>query len=200
MLLNQEPVPPRPPAAPIEDGPISGRTPAAPAEPVDLERAAFTAGMRQIADFLDQHPAVPLPHIESWPAGKREPTLYIFLANSDDQRPQLATIARAMGHADKVAHDELARLYLIRRFAGIALVASVERDQVCERVVVGTETVEVEEQVCPVCAGPIDTRGEVDQCAADAAHYQTPKLATRTVTAQRDVVEWRCQPLLGGAP
>jgi hypothetical protein len=123
MLLNQEPVPPRPPAAPIEDGPISVRTPAAQPEPVDPERAAFTAGMRQIADFLDQHPAVQLPFlIRTDRSGL--PTMWIYLFGDVD-RSQLAAATEALAAGGHQVHeagpDDDPALQVWRAFGGIAL-------------------------------------------------------------------------------
>jgi hypothetical protein len=142
--------------------------------PVDPERAAFCDGLEQIAAFLREHPAVPLPYIGSTQAGGGiRPTLEIYLYG-DNQREDLAVIARAMGKADKVPVDSLARLNVVRHFAGIALVAVADRDQVCERVVTGTREV-------------TKTVPDPDALAA---------VPTVEVTEVVEEVEWRCMPLL----
>lgn len=138
----------------------------------DPKRAAYTQGLREIADWLDAHPEVPMPHLSSTQTGKWEDVLSIFLV-SGDQRAALATIARAMGEFEKVADGEDFRV--VRRFGSIAVVAQADRDEVCERVVTATreETVEVPDP---------------------EALAAVPKVSvTRTV----EDVEWVCSPLLG---
>ena len=109
-------------------------------------RQAFIDGLHQIADFLAEHPEVPLPALGSFVSGSYEPTLAILTqvprAGEDrDQRAQLAEIARAMGKAEKSTQHEFA---VYRRFAGVILAAYADRDEVCTRVVTGTREVTVE--------------------------------------------------------
>lgn len=141
----------------------------------DPERAAFTTGLRQIADWLDAHPEVPLPYLSSVATGRYEPTLPWYLMAGE--RDVIAAMGRAMGTFDKRGDDDKFRIF--RRFAGIAVCAQIDRDEVCERVVIGTR--EVTE--------------EVPDPEALAA---VPKV---TVTTTVEDVEWRCMPLLaeGGA-
>ena len=145
--------------------------------PVDPRRAAYIDGLRQIADWLEQHPDVPLPYLGFAGSTKLQaqnvPAVPIYVW--DDQRQRMAAIARAMGGAEKDAAGD--RFRLTRHFAGIAVVASAERDQVCERIVVGTR--EVTE--------------EVPDPEALAA---VPKV---TVTKTVEDVEWRCGSLLAPA-
>ena len=141
-------------------------------------RAAYVDGLRQIADFLEAHPDVELPHLASTITGTYEDTLNIYIVEGD-QKAKLATIARAMGQAEKVMADE--RIRVFRRFAGIALVAQASRDQVCERVV--TDTREVVEEV-------------PDPEALAAATAAVPLIP---VTRIEETVEWRCTPLLADA-
>jgi hypothetical protein len=140
--------------------------------PIDPRREAFIDGLRQIADFLAEHPEVPLPYISSstHTGGETRNALEIYLWGRDE----MATVARALGQAVKSTHERLGNFYLTRRFAGIDLVASVPRDEVCQRVVVGTSEVEVEEP---------------DPAAVAAL----PKVKRVEVVEQ---VEWRCMPLL----
>jgi hypothetical protein len=136
-------------------------------------REAYIDGLRQIADFLAAHPEVPLPYLDSTAhtGGRHQSTLSIYLWDRDT----MATVARAMGQATKSTHESTRQFYLTRRFAGIDLVASVPRNEVCQRIVVGTSEVEVEEP---------------DPAAVAAL----PKVKRTEVVEQ---VEWRCMPLLG---
>jgi hypothetical protein len=150
--------------------------------PAEIARAAFVDGLHQIADFLAEHPEVPLPYLGGaaalWDAGYHGPSMPIYLHGTDtSQRAALATIARAMGSAEKATdrRDEPnARFYVWRVFAGIALVASAERDEVCDRVVVGT-------------------REETKEILDPDALAAVPKV---TVTKTVEQVEWVCTPLL----
>lgn len=136
-------------------------------------RQAFTDGLHQIADFLTEHPEVPLPYLQSSVAGTPTPTLYIYLV-SGDQREDLATITRALGSVEKIVSEQTRQFYVRRQFAGIALVASADRDEVCERRVTGTREV---------------TREVLDPERLAAV----PKVS---VTEVIEDVEWVCTSLL----
>lgn len=145
------------------------------------KRQAYIDGLHQIADFLTEHPEVPLPYLGGTPAlaaaGADVPTIPIYLIGQGGQRDSLAAVARAMGTAQKTTDprdDQHARFYVWRQFAGIALVASAERDEVCERVVTGTREVTT----------------EMPDPEALAA---VPKV---TVTKIVEDVDWVCAPLL----
>src|SRR6266498_3169456 len=134
-------------------------------EHTDSPRAEFLASLRQIIDWLQAHPDVPQPyHL----LGDK---LYIYVYG-EDPRAVLARIARAMGNADKDVDE--ARFELRRRFGAITLVASARRDEVCERVVVGTREV---------------TRQAPDPHALAA-------LNVVTVTEIVEDVQWVCPPSL----
>jgi antitoxin component HigA of HigAB toxin-antitoxin module len=135
-------------------------------------RETYTQGLREIADFLDAHPEVPLPYLSSFQTGNWENTLDIYLVSEKGQKEKLAAIARAMGHADKVMDGDKMRVF--RRFAGITLIAQASRDQVCERVVIGTREIEVEEK-------------DPEALAA---------VPVVKVTKTVEDVEWRCAPIL----
>lgn len=148
---------------------------AAEAPEQDPERAAYTQGLREVADWLDAHPEVELPYLTSKATGTWEPTLTIMLGSwSDDQREQMATTGRAMGQFAKHANPDGDRFAIYRRFAGIALAVTADRDEVCERVVVSTK--EVTEEV-------------PDPEALKA-------VPTVTVTKTVEEVRWECRPLL----
>ncbi len=134
-------------------------------EHTDSPRAEFLASLRLLIDWLQAHPDVPQPyHL----LGDK---LYIYVYG-EDPRAVLARIARAMGNADKDVDE--ARFELRRRFGAITLVASARRDEVCERVVVGTREV---------------TRRAPDPHALAA-------LPVVTVTEIVEDVQWVCPPSL----
>jgi len=143
----------------------------------DDTRQAYIDGLHQIADFLAEHPAVPLPTLGDYVSGGYRPTLAIFLRGDEqrDLRTKLADVARAMGRAEKSTHHEFA---IWRRFSGMVLAAYAPRNEVCERVVTGTREV---------------TR-EVPDPEALAA---VPKVV---VTETVEDVTWECIPLLKSAP
>lgn len=135
----------------------------------DQERAAYIEGLRQVADWLEAHPEVELPWLGF------EPKLSIYLVGYAQREP-LAAIARAMGSFEKIANGD-DYFQIVRRFAGIAVVAQASRDEVCEKVVVGTTEV-TEEVPDPVALAAV------------------PKV---TVTKTVEQVEWRCGSLLAPA-
>lgn len=140
-------------------------------------RAEYIRGLREIADWLEAHPEVQLPYLKTTQTGAHEDTLEIYLVGND-QKAQLATIARAMGKAEKVTIDSLQRFNLVRRFAGIAVVAVANREEVCEKRVLRTETVtEVVPDPEYMAAAPLVEREKV-----------------------KEVVKWVCPPsILAGA-
>lgn len=163
----------------------------APTETVDAElvvddpkRTAWITGIRAICDFLEQHPEVPLPYIGGTPV-KGGPTtsilrIYCQFAEWDgDQRGQrgvLADVARAMGHANKgIAPGDDFVVY--RDFGGVTLVAQAQREEVCERVVVGSR--------------------EVTEEIPDPEHVAAAPLVKQTRT--EEIIEWRCAPVLAAA-
>ena len=96
----------------------------------------FVDGLRQIADWYEQHPDFPLPHLCD--AG-----MDIFRVNSADE---LAQAARTLGTVEKFTIGDA--LYGIRRtFGALRLQIIVDRAVVCTRRVVGIE--EVPETVTP---------------------------------------------------
>jgi hypothetical protein len=140
------------------------------------KRAAFTQGLREIADFLDQNPDVKLPYLgaDVW-AGIPEHCLSIYLTGVfADPRDELAVIARAMGNASKVVDEDGGRFYVLRKFGAITLAASADRASVCERVVTGTR--EVTKEVRDPEALAAVPMVEVTEIVED--------------------VEWVCRPLL----
>lgn len=128
-------------------------------------RVEWLDSLRQIADWLAEHPEVPQPYhlIGS--------ELYIYL-HGGDSRTKLAAIARAFGNADKRVDGS--RFGVARRFGAITLIASAAREEVCERVVIGTREV---------------TEDKPDPAAVAAL----PKVPVTTVVED---VRWVCPPSL----
>lgn len=139
------------------------------------ERTGYIQGLRELADFLEAHDGVPVPFHGSLQTGKWEKVFNIFLIHEGDNRERIAMVARAMGNFEKRADGSDFRVF--RRFGGITLVAQAAREDVCERVVVGTREVTVTEP---------------DPAAVAA-------LPTVTTTKVVEDVEWICSPLLAGA-
>jgi hypothetical protein len=135
-------------------------------------RAAYTAGLRQLADILDAHPELPLPFEGS--ARSLLQRITFFYLSDKDPRAALATARRAFGvPMDK--NDSIPNTFsLTGSLAGLHFSLTANRNDVCERVVTGTREVEV-------------TEPDPDAVAA------LPKV-TRTEVVEE--VEWRCTPLL----
>lgn len=140
---------------------------------MSTNRDGFTAGLRAIACFLDDHPDVPLPYLGRGAEGSSLPGMPIFLVDQSTARAELAAVTRAMGTATKAPvtyHNGDERFQVWREFAGIVLYAQADRAEVCTRVVTGTEDREVEEEVKPA--------------------------VTRKVTKKVEIVRWECSPIL----
>jgi hypothetical protein len=131
------------------------------------------AGIRELADWLEAHPDIPVPHALS---GSSEFAYELIHAqHGEDQKAVVAAVARALpGKVDKKvlkANDELFSI-TGRLPGGIWIKAIADRDEVCERVVTGTREV-TEELPDP----------------------EAPKV---TVTRTVEDVEWVCGSILAG--
>lgn len=93
------------------------------------QRTAVVDGLRQLADFIESHPDMPLPTCRG--------SIYLW---GDDAKTQLANIATSLGTAAKKA-DEF-YYGLTKDFGPVSLSVKASRENVCERVVVGTKTTE----------------------------------------------------------
>jgi hypothetical protein len=120
------------------------------------ERQEAITGLRALADFLDAHPDAKLPH-------------NVQAMECHDSAEALADRVRALGgHWDKTTDGSY--LELNRSFGPrVTYQLFAARAKVCERIVTGTEEVEVKE-------------------------YPAVEPIVRTET--REVVEWRCPPIL----
>lgn len=150
----------------------------------DPDRVAYTQGLREIADWLDAHPEVRLPYIGRSIPGCELPALPIYLRTPSawedvpSVRAQMATVARAMGSAAKSPGLVDGTFIVWRSFAGLAVFAQAERDEVCERIVVGTKEV-------------------TEEIPDPEVLKSVPKV---TVTKTVEEVEWRCGSLLSPEP
>lgn len=136
-------------------------------------RAAYTAGLRQLADILDNYPEVPLPVDGSSPNYLR---IGFHFLSAEDPRTEMAAARRALG----VPMEKSARtddyFDLKGNLHGLYFSMTAFREDVCERVVVATREVEVSEP--------------------DAAAVAALPKVTRTVKVED--VRWKCTPLLNG--
>lgn len=130
--------------------------------------------LRAIAELIDAHPDLPLPYVIIHGHRAHEAdlawNLHIFADDGADQKSQATAIIQALGgkwDKDFDWDDDINRADFKQTRDGFDMRVTVHRDAVCERVVVGEEVVTVK--------------------AVEA-------VPERTET--REVVEWRCAPLL----
>lgn len=129
--------------------------------------------LRAAADVLDAHPDLPAPYITtSSHRGEHKADLswYLTLDARDDLATQKALAGRIVraidGHWEKIP-DTYQDFVFRQERPGLRLDVQVEREAVCQRIVTGTETV-----------------------AIPAKPAEPMRVETR------EVVEWRCEPLL----
>lgn len=130
-------------------------------------RGEYIAGLRALADLLEQNPGLMAPtgHLTVVPLGEEQ------------CREQLAAWARALpGKKDKEINDRFANL--VGALRGLKLKVLAYRDEVCERVVTGVETVthKVKDPEALAAVPMIEVTEEVEQ------------------------VEWICRPMLADEP
>jgi hypothetical protein len=143
--------------------------------PTELDRrAAYTAGLRQLADILDKHPEVPLPYQGSHEDCAR---MTFHFLSADDPRAEMAAVRRALGVPMEKEADRSEYFDLKGSLHGLYFMLTAFRKDVCERVVVATREVEIEEP--------------------DPEAYAALPKVTKTVTIED--VEWVCGPLLAPA-
>lgn len=131
------------------------------------ERAEYIAGLRMLANALEQNPDLRLPY-----SGSRS-HLLVIPSWEENQRAELAAWSRVLpGRKEKQTNGTA--FYFKGKFAGLGINVICDRDEVCERVVVGTETV-------------TETVKDPEAVAA---------LPDIQVTEEREIVEWRCGSVL----
>lgn len=125
------------------------------------------ARLRAVAELIEAHPDLPAPMVTGYSSGRVE--VDWFVNHDNQQRDTMLAIRRGIGGTWHKAPSET--YYLLRRdYAGAVLTIYADREQVCERVVVGTETVTIPAQ--------------------PAVEAQPER------TEVREVVEWRCEPVI----
>jgi len=129
------------------------------------------AGLRALADMIEVHPE--LAHNFSHTFGYSGINAH---PQREDVAAELADIARiALRSGAKVTKDISEKFHnLVLDFGAVKVDVLAYREQVCERVVVGTR--EITEEI-----------PDPDQLAA---------VPTVTQTRTEDIVKWRCTPLL----
>ena len=98
----------------------------------ELTIESLVRGLRAAANWLEMTPDVPLPY---------NPKLQIFSVNTKEE---IAAVARQMGKCDKVFDSDI--FSMVKWFGPFSIECVAYRSQVCERVVVGYETVEIPAQ------------------------------------------------------
>ena len=127
------------------------------------------AGLAPVVHWLDQHPDLKInPEVTGH--GK----VHAFVSPYDgDGTERFAAAVRALKDGAPLGtirrEDTDSYTSVIRDFGAVTFELYTTRDTVCEKVVVGTETVEI-------------------------ADPDAPK-----VTVEREIVEWKCSPILAGA-
>lgn len=130
------------------------------------ERTDLIRGLRELADFLEARPEVPVQ-------GCLSTTVDAFAVDDEDKLGQMRKVARAMGSARKRSLPS--HMILTKDFSGnVRYEFNAEREQVCKRIITGVEHVEIEEP---------------DPKAVAAL----PKVKR---TEKREIVEWECPSLL----
>lgn len=136
------------------------------------ERAEYIAGLRALADLLERNPDLDLPTYGKWSWSP----IRVVITRDDGQRQrdQLAAWARALpGEKTKApAGQDGEMLTLAGRLRGIWIDVLADRDEVCERVVIGTHEVTKE--------------------------IPDPDAPTVTVTEIVEDVRWECKPAAPG--
>lgn len=131
--------------------------------------------LRAAVDFIDAHPELPAPYVTSFNRGEVDLNYYLQIHNPGDlaeQKDVAAAIVRAVGGDwDKEPWGDEFRFTATR--GPLKFDVQVKREAVCERIVVGTETVTLPATQAQV----IDAQPERVE--------------------EREVVRWECRPLLG---
>lgn len=141
--------------------------------PGDGQRTAYIAGLRALADVLEQHAEVPLPY------GGSSTSMTIYFLGGKAPRTAMAATARAFPcnwrkQTREYEDGRVAYFDMDSELHGLKVQLTAYREAVCERVVTGTR--EVTEKV-----------KDPDALAA------VPEVeVTKTV----EDVEWRCHPLM----
>jgi hypothetical protein len=137
------------------------------------DRAGYIAGLRKLADLLEQHDDLPLPYEGSSSSGGRRITFYYFGETAEAFKAAARMLPGPL--TKEITDGALPTFTLTGAVAGVHFQATAHRDLVCERVVVGTD--------------------EVTEMVPDPA-VEVPLVPVTRVVEQ---VEWRCAPVLAGS-
>ena len=119
----------------------------------ELTHTTLAAGLRAAADWFESNQSIKLPY---------NPCLQILSVNT---KAEVAELARQMGDCDKTISDSI--FTVVKRFGPVEVRGVAYREQVCERIVVGYETVTVPAQ---------------------------PAKPEQTIA--KEIVEWKCGSLM----
>lgn len=143
------------------------------------DRAAYIAGLRQLADLLDANDVLPIPYAGSQTG---TPIALYLLAHADDTRERFVQSVRALPGKRTKEVEDIGETFRVAATlggeGGLRVQVVAYRETVCERVVKGTREV---------------TR--------DVTVYDAPLPPSRveTVTETVEDVEWVCSPVLAPA-
>lgn len=128
----------------------------------------FTDRLRAAADLIEAHPELPAATVFAYSSGSVDVTWNLMNSDGtkDDQRTFAQRILREIGGKWR-KHPWGDRFDFEREYQGLNLQICTQREQVCERRVVGVETVTV-----------------------PAVEAQPER------TEERELVEWDCLPVL----
>lgn len=121
-----------------------------------MTNAEYAIGLRAAADFYEQNPSIPVPSSD--------------LSNFATNGKEMARIVvKALGHCDKL-YSESGLLTVSAVRSGLTLRFVFHREDVCEKVVVGTKTI--------------------------AAHVRPAREEEHVPECVIEETEWRCGSLL----
>lgn len=130
--------------------------------------ADLASNLRDVADLLAAHSGLPAPCVFAYSGGRVDVSWHLMNEedSKDDQKAAALAIRKAIG-GTWTKNPWGDRFDFMRKHGDLTLQILAERDQMCERVVVGTETITI-----------------------PAVEAQPER------TEEREVVEWRCDPVL----
>lgn len=138
--------------------------------PLPVTTADYAKGYRALADFLDANPNLKIP-------GCGYGSVSLFHTFDADVLRKIGRAARRAGA--EVTKDYCNGTVVLRlRFGAVTASALAPRDVVCQKVLVGTETVEE----------------EIPDPEAPLVSIPDP-LVTKVVTVERGVYDWVCSGL-----
>ena len=131
---------------------------------------SIVAGLREAAALVEAHPELPTPYVTSSSDGRAHVHWFLTMDGRTKVNQRGDAVRIMRAVGGKWDKETYNEFSFQRRLGLLNLLIQVEREAVCERVVTGTEVVTV---------------------PAVAAEPER--------TEERDVVEWRCEPVLKAA-